>query len=130
MAVISAILHPVTVTARPLADSAGYPYQQPPTGIDPVKLRVLPARDVREGDWYMGDCEQPTPARRGHFWGVHSFVAFKATPVMDTSGETLAMDGESFVWNPDELVMVIVGAEIPAAPGHTATPQPALTVAR
>ncbi|MER0477122.1 hypothetical protein ABR737_01910 [Streptomyces sp. Edi2] len=128
MAVIDAAFIPVIVTARPLTDSLGHAYQQQPAGIDPAGLRVIPARDVQPGDWYLGDCEQPTAARRGIFWGVHTYAAFEAMPVMDAEGESLALDGESFVWCPDELVMIIAAAALPA-PGGPAVPHPAIALA-
>jgi hypothetical protein len=117
MAVIDVAFSPVIVTARPLADYAGYAYQQPPAGADPAALRVVAARDVQPGDWYLGDCEQPTAARRGVFWGVHTFAAFETAPATDREGESLALDGESFVWRPDELVMVIPAAQLPVPTG-------------
>jgi hypothetical protein len=113
MAVIDVALAPVIVTARPLADSLGYAYQQPPAAADPAALRVVAARDVRPGDWYLGDCEQPTAARRGMFWGVHTYATFEAVPATEATGESVALDGESFVWRPDELVMVIRAAQLP-----------------
>ncbi|GGU38929.1 hypothetical protein [Streptomyces violascens] len=128
MAVMDAAFIPVIVTARPLADSLGYAYQQPPAGIDPAGLRVIPARDVQPGDWYLGDCEQPTAARRGIFWGVHTYATYQAQPVMDAAGDLLALDGESFVWRPDELVMVITAASVPA-PAVTPERGAALTLA-
>ncbi|MFF9436714.1 hypothetical protein ACF1BP_23610 [Streptomyces sp. NPDC014735] len=129
MAVADVAFIPVIVTARPLTDSGGFAYQQPLA--DAAALRVVAARDVRPGDWYLGDCEQPTAARRGMFWGVHTFATFEAVPAMDRAGESVALDGESFVWRPDELVMVITAAPLPspsaaACPG---APRPAFTLA-
>ncbi|KFG71496.1 hypothetical protein [Streptomyces mutabilis] len=118
MAVIDIEFFPVIVTARPLTDSTGYAYQQPPAGTDPAELRLVAARDVRPGDWYLGDCEQPTSARSGVFWGVHTHATFETAPATDRAGESLALDGESFVWRPDELVMVIPAARLPAASGR------------
>ncbi|MCX4826633.1 hypothetical protein OG883_44135 [Streptomyces sp. NBC_01142] len=117
MAVIDVAFIPVIVTARPLADSPGYAYQQPPAEADPAALRVVAARDVQPGDWYLGDCEQPTAPRRGMFWGVHTYATFETAPAMDAAGESLALDGESFVWRPDELVMVIPAAQLPVPTG-------------
>lgn len=108
---------PVIVTARPLADSLGYGYQQPPAGVDPADLRLAAARDVRPGDWYLGDCEQPTAAHLGVFWGVHTYATFETAPAADRAGESLALDGESFVWRPEELVMVIPAVRLPATCG-------------
>ncbi|WP_329020387.1 hypothetical protein [Streptomyces sp. NBC_01601] len=115
MAVIDAAFYEVIVTDRPIADNGGFLYQQPPAGTDPAMLRLMPAREVQAGDWYLGDCEQPTAAKMGRYWGVHTYCAFETAPVMDASGTSLAMDGEHFHWSPDEIVMVIPSQHVASA---------------
>jgi hypothetical protein len=112
--VIDATFFPVIVTDRP-ADVTGLTFQQPPAGTDPGALRIVPAQDVRSGDWVLGDCEQHTRARRGMRWGGHSVAAFSALPILDQSAGTVALDGETPNWNADELIMIIPREHIPAA---------------
>ncbi|OEV11514.1 hypothetical protein [Streptomyces nanshensis] len=114
MAVIDAEFCPVIVTERPLVDSIGMPYQQLPDGTDPGALRIVRARDVQPGDWYLGDCEQPTPAGEGLFWGGHPYAVYAASPKLSDTGDSLAMDGESFNWDPDELAMILPRHALPA----------------
>lgn len=105
MPVVAVPLLPVIVTARPLADQYGAAYAQLPAGVDPAALRLIAARDVRDGDYCLGDCEQPTG--RGMFWGVHAYAAFAAAPAPEQRDGALALDGESYVWRPDELLLVV-----------------------
>lgn len=90
------------------------------------------ADEVAPGDFYLGDCEQRAKGRFLAF-GVHVSAAFRTAPASMQTGRALrtviALDGESFVWRPEELVMVIprallgTGAALPlcgsAAAGHT-----------
>lgn len=114
MAVTDLEILPVVVTARPGVDSLGLPYQQLPEGTDPGALRIVRARHVQPGDWYLGACEQPTPGSAGRTWGVHTYAAYAATPRLNEAADALAMDGESFIWNPDALVMITPRQWIPA----------------
>ena len=111
-------LHRVIVKARPLVDKAtGAAYQQLPEGTDPGALRLVLARDVRPGDWYLGACEQPTG--NGFHFGCHTVATYPTTPRRQGPRKhgdpgAVAMDGESFVWGQDELVMVLPRELLPA----------------
>ncbi|MFE2640206.1 hypothetical protein ACFXKF_36580 [Streptomyces scopuliridis] len=109
-------LLPVIVTSRPLADNVtGVPYQQPPEGTDPGALRIVRAGDVRDYDWYLGDCEQPTAARRGIYWGVHITSSWPAkVRKLLRRPKSVALDGVNFHWRRDELVMIIPREFLPA----------------
>lgn len=105
MPAVAIPLLPVIVTKRPKADQFGVAYAQLPAGVDPGALRLMAAVDVRDGDYCLGDCEQPT--ERGMFRGVHAYTAFTATPSAVRRDGALALDGESYIWRPDELLMVV-----------------------
>jgi hypothetical protein len=110
MSPVDVPLHPVIVTARPQPDHLGFP-QPLPEGAQPGSLRIVRADQVQPGDHYLSDCEQ----RAGGplYFGVHTYVCFPAAPRRTWTGRgnqrrlVVAVDGESFVWRPDELVMVV-----------------------
>ncbi|MFD0352960.1 hypothetical protein ACFVHW_04310 [Streptomyces sp. NPDC127110] len=119
MPVIDAEFIPVIITARPLVDPvSNLTYQQPPAGTDPGALRILRARQIRPGDWVLGDCEQPTRSRRGVYWGVHAFAAWAAIPVLDAAAGSVALDGQTPNWDPDEWVMVVPREFVPLDAYH------------
>ncbi len=106
LTVINAAFIPVIVAARPTEL-----FRQPPTGTDPGALRIVPATDVRSGDWVLGEYEGALdPSRLATV--MQSVACFPALPVA-ASGK-IALDGESPVWRPTDLVLIIPRERIPA----------------
>ncbi|MFD7559764.1 hypothetical protein ACFV9E_35240 [Streptomyces sp. NPDC059835] len=112
MAVTHVEFHPVIV-ANPSMATADSPSEQFPDGTGPDALRIVRARDVRPGDWYLGACQQDSSSRSRLSYGVYSSTGFAARPRLRRWRKKVAIDGTHFHLRADDLVMIVPGSLIP-----------------
>ncbi|MER5482589.1 hypothetical protein ABT024_05145 [Streptomyces sp. NPDC002812] len=110
MPVIDATFYPLIITARPTDPI----YRQPPTGTDMSTLRVVTATDVRPGDWVLGASDREINELHSErlYWLMQSVACFPALPAV--VNDAVALDGESLVWRPNELILIIPREYLPA----------------
>lgn len=107
MSPVDATFYPLIITDRP-DDPL---YRHPPKGTDMGALRILPASDVRAGDWVLGEWEGALDPSRLRTV-MQSVACFPALPAAVRG--LIALDGESLVWEATELVLIIPREHIPA----------------
>ncbi|WNZ14900.1 hypothetical protein [Streptomyces sp. 11x1] len=96
---VSLPLWDVIVTGKPLGPL--------PNGVDPGRVRVAPAADVRAGDLVVGYVDGH-PGGRWMPKGYVGEVCYRALPATHPQGwEVLSLDGELFQWSPHDLVLIV-----------------------
>ncbi|MER7688765.1 hypothetical protein [Streptomyces sp. NPDC097610] len=106
MSPVDATFYPLIITGRDHSL-----FRQPPQGTDMGALRIVPATEVRPGDWVLGEYEGALDSLRLHTV-MQSCACFPALPAAVNG--MVALDGESLVWEAAELVLVILRECIPA----------------
>lgn len=96
---VSLPLWDVIVTGKPLGPL--------PNGVDPGRVRVAPAADVRAGDLVVGYVDGH-PGGRWMPKGYVGEVCYRALPARHPrGGEVLSLDGELFQLSPHDLVLIV-----------------------
>lgn len=76
-----------------------------PDGATADALRIARADQVEAGDWYIGECSEPTDSRNTMMWGYPALRAFSALP-RTREDNTVALNGTDFEHAPGDLVMI------------------------
>jgi hypothetical protein len=76
-----------------------------PGGVTADTLRITRADQVEAGDWYIGECSEPTDSRSRMMWGYPALRAFSALP-RTREDNTVALNGTDFEHAPGDLVMI------------------------